>query len=89
MNAYASEYPSVEFDPAFKQFFEDFYATSDTPDAHNKYTTFFTKDATLIMASKQVKGCEGTSPINSSRVKRSIGRRSDHSSDTRETDDAQ
>lgn len=59
MSAYASEYPSVEFDAAYKKFFEEFYATSDTPDAHEKYIENFTKDATLIMASKKVKGSDG------------------------------
>ena len=59
MSAYASEYPSVEFDAAYKRFFEEFYATSDTPDAHEKYIENFTKDATLIMASKKVKGSDG------------------------------
>lgn len=63
MSDYASNYPSVDFDPAYKKFFEDFYATSDTPDAHDKYTTYFTKDATLIMASKTVKGSEGTCTV--------------------------
>ncbi|KAF2463296.1 uncharacterized protein BDR25DRAFT_298333 [Lindgomyces ingoldianus] len=56
MSAYASEYPSISFDPGYKKFFEDFYATSDTPDAHEKYVDFFTPDATLIMASKRGKG---------------------------------
>ncbi|KAF1360867.1 hypothetical protein EJ07DRAFT_154782 [Lizonia empirigonia] len=58
MSAYASEYPSVEFDAAYKQFFEEFYATSDTPDAHDKYVENFTKNATLVMASKRVKGSD-------------------------------
>lgn len=59
MSAYASEYPSVEFDSAYKEFFEQFYATSDTPDAHEEYVGNFTNDATLIMASKKVKGSDG------------------------------
>ncbi|KAH7382356.1 hypothetical protein BKA66DRAFT_441924 [Pyrenochaeta sp. MPI-SDFR-AT-0127] len=58
MSAYTSEYPSLDFDTAFKKFFEDFYATSDTPDAHDKYIEYFTKDATLIMASKKAKGSD-------------------------------
>ena len=60
MSAYASEYPSVEFDSAYKKFFEEFYATSDTPDAHEKYVENFTGDATFIMASKKAKGSDGT-----------------------------
>ncbi|KAF3036297.1 hypothetical protein E8E12_004198 [Didymella heteroderae] len=58
MSAYASEYPSVEFDSVYKEFFEQFYATSDTPDAHEKYVENFTDDAILIMASKKVKGSD-------------------------------
>ena len=60
MSAYASEYPSVEFDAAYKKFFEDFYATSDTPDAHEKYIENFTKDAVLVMASKKATGLDGS-----------------------------
>lgn len=56
-HSYASEYPAgIDFDPAFRKFFEDFYAVSDTPDVHDKYADNFTDDATLIMASKTVKG---------------------------------
>ncbi|KAF1842921.1 uncharacterized protein K460DRAFT_314682 [Cucurbitaria berberidis CBS 394.84] len=58
MSAYTSSYPPVDFDSAYKQFFETFYATSDTPDAHEKYITHFTKDATLIMASKKAVGSD-------------------------------
>ncbi|KAF2455912.1 hypothetical protein BDY21DRAFT_349065 [Lineolata rhizophorae] len=61
MTPYTSAYhPEIPIDPSYKRFFEDFYAISDTPDAHDKYTTFFTPDATLIMGSKKV---EGTSEI--------------------------
>jgi hypothetical protein len=60
MNSYASQYPvAVAFDPAYTQFFERFYATSDTPEAHEDYVKYFTQDATLIMASKKVVGPEG------------------------------
>lgn len=62
MASYTSEYPPIPFDAAYKQFFEDFYATSDTPDAHAKYVEQFTPDAMLIMASKKAKGSEGSSP---------------------------
>lgn len=62
MSVYASTYPtSTPFDPAYKQFFEDFYAVSDTPDAHEKYVDQYTQDAVLIMASKKVQGRDGTS----------------------------
>ncbi|RMZ69922.1 fungal specific transcription [Pyrenophora seminiperda CCB06] len=59
MHSYASQYPtSIDFDIAYKNFFERFYAASDAPgaEAHDQYTTFFAEDATLIMASKQVQG---------------------------------
>lgn len=59
MKMYTSEYPSNAFDPAFKRFFEDFYAISDNPDANNEYVESFTSDATLIMASKKAQGSEG------------------------------
>ena len=63
MSSYVSEYPNVNFDPAFKSFYEDFYLISDTPDAHEKYVQQFTQDATLIMASKTAKGHDGVSSI--------------------------
>jgi hypothetical protein len=63
MKQYTSEYPSIPFDPAFKRFFEDFYATSDSPDAHDEYVDLFTKDATIIMASKKGQGSEGNSEL--------------------------
>lgn len=60
-HSYASEYPAgIDFDPAYKKFFEDFYAVSDTPEVHEKYAANFTDDATLIMASKTVNGRAGT-----------------------------
>ncbi len=46
-------------DDGIKSFFEEFYKTSDTPDAHDKYADFFTEDATLVMASKKGVGREG------------------------------
>jgi len=63
--SYTSEYPAeTNFNPAFKQFFESFYAISDTPDAHDNYVEQFTPDATLIMASRR---CQGSSEILSLR----------------------
>ncbi|KAI4619280.1 uncharacterized protein J4E87_007530 [Alternaria ethzedia] len=59
MSSYVSQYPpAVEFDPAYKKFFEDFYATSDAAEAHEEYVQYFTKDATLVMVSKRVVGRE-------------------------------
>ena len=59
MTSYTSEYSSIPFDPAYKQFFEEFYAISDDPGAHEKYVEQFTSDATLVMASKAAKGTSG------------------------------
>ena len=49
--------------PEICEYLEQFYQTSDTPDAHEKYAESFTKDATLIMASNEVNGREGTLAI--------------------------
>lgn len=40
-------------------FFEAFYAISDTADAHEQYADYFTRDAKLIMASKETSGRQG------------------------------
>jgi hypothetical protein len=64
MSAYTSEYPSVEFDAAYRDFFEEFYSISDTPDAHDKYVELFTKDAIVVMASKRVQGSDGKPVLN-------------------------
>lgn len=61
MPSYTSDLPAVEFDPAYKQFFESFYKISDMPDAHELYSEQFTKDAHLVMASKAVHGRNGES----------------------------
>jgi len=59
MSSYASQYPDVTIDPAIKQFYEEFYKISDTPDAHEKYAQSFTEDATVVMGSKTAKGRSG------------------------------
>jgi hypothetical protein len=60
-HSYKSQYPiGVQVDDGIKAFFEEFYKTSDTPDAHEKYADSFTGDATLILASKKGVGREGT-----------------------------
>jgi len=46
--------------PEILDYFESFYAISDTPDAHEKYSEQFTKNAKLIMASNEANGREGT-----------------------------
>ncbi|KAF2798106.1 hypothetical protein K505DRAFT_414601 [Melanomma pulvis-pyrius CBS 109.77] len=56
MTSYASSYPSIPFDPAYKAYFENFYAVTDDPNAHEAYADLYTPDATLVMASKRVKG---------------------------------
>jgi len=59
-HSYSSQYPlEVVVDEGIIAFFEEFYKTSDTPDAHEKYADSFTSDATLIMASKKTVGREG------------------------------
>lgn len=63
MSSYASEYPDMTVNPAIKQFFEQFYKTSDTPDAHQQYADSFTENATLVMASKTVKGRAGMTKL--------------------------
>lgn len=49
--------------PGIQSFFEDFYAISDTAEAHQQYADFFTKDAKLIMASKETTGRDGEIPM--------------------------
>jgi len=58
-HSYKSAYPTgTQIDDGIKAFFEDFYRTSDTPDAHEKYVEAFTSNATLVMASKKGVGSE-------------------------------
>ena len=46
-------------------FFEAFYAISDTAEAHEQYADYFTRDAKLIMASKETSGRQGAeSPVD-------------------------
>ncbi|KAH8707604.1 hypothetical protein GQ44DRAFT_830925 [Phaeosphaeriaceae sp. PMI808] len=77
MSHYKSEYPKLDLDPAYKSFFEDFYATSDTPDAHLLYTKYFTDDATLIMASKKVKGTDEILALRTSMWEKVLSRKHD------------
>ena len=57
---YASSYPvAISFNPQYKDFFENFYKISDTPEAHEQYSEQFTEDATLKMASKAAEGRQG------------------------------
>ncbi len=59
-HSYKSDYPpGVQVDDGIKSFFEEFYKTSDTPDADDKYADSFKRDATLVVASKKGVGREG------------------------------
>jgi hypothetical protein len=59
-HSYVAETPvDIRLDDGIKAYFEEFYKTSDTPDAHEKYADSFTSDATLVMASKKGVGREG------------------------------
>lgn len=59
MSGYTSTYPDLSVDPAIKKYFEEFYQISDTPNGHEKYADFITKDGKIIMASKTVQGRSG------------------------------
>lgn len=48
---------------SIEQWFNDFYATSDDGSAHDKYITFFTPDAKLIMGDKTGVGRDGMFPL--------------------------
>lgn len=54
-----TELPSADKARAMVSFMEEFYATSDDPNAHDKYVASFTPDATMIMGPKVGKGSEG------------------------------
>ncbi|TVY44120.1 hypothetical protein LOCC1_G003999 [Lachnellula occidentalis] len=56
-SSYQSKFPpNVSVQKGIAEYFENFYKTSDTPDAHGKYAESFTKNATMIMASKISEG---------------------------------
>ena len=68
MSQYSASVPQGgEVKPEIKEFFERFYAISDTPDGHEKYADMFTKNAKLIMASNGVEGRDGA-PLTCSAV---------------------
>lgn len=61
-HSYASQYPpNVPVNPEIVRFFETFYETSDTEEAHERYVHNFTTYATFILASKTAKGHKGLS----------------------------
>jgi hypothetical protein len=45
---------------SIQAWFKAFYATSDEPHAHEKYTAFYTQDARFIMGDKVAVGAAGT-----------------------------
>lgn len=64
MSQYAAAVPqNAVVRPEIKRYFESFYAISDTPDAHEKYSQQFTKNAKLIMASNEANGRDGRSKV--------------------------
>lgn len=44
---------------SIQDWFQAFYATSDEPSAHEKYTMFYTPDARLIMGEMGAVGRDG------------------------------
>ncbi|KAI1845949.1 hypothetical protein JX265_011155 [Neoarthrinium moseri] len=57
MSTYKAAYPAqVSVDPEVVRFFENFYAVSDTPGAHDVYVDQFTQDATFKLGSKTSQG---------------------------------
>lgn len=57
---YSAQTPADgSLDPTIRDFFSEFYAISDSPDAHEKYADQFTKNGVLIIASKKVQGHNG------------------------------
>ena len=59
-SSYQSKFPpNTPVDRGIAAYFEIFYSTSDTPDAHKEYVELFTKSSTMIMASKISKGYDG------------------------------
>ncbi|KAE9379649.1 hypothetical protein N431DRAFT_541122 [Stipitochalara longipes BDJ] len=56
-SSYKSKFPpNTLVDGGIAEYFENFYKTPDTPDAHEKYVESFTRSAIMIMASKISEG---------------------------------
>lgn len=59
-HSYASEYPQDVFvEDGIQEMFENFYEVSDTPHMNEKYADFFTDDATIIIAGREIAGKKG------------------------------
>jgi hypothetical protein len=57
MSTYKGQTPSdPPSDPRIVAFFENFYAVSDNPSAHEEYAQSFTPDADFVMGTKKVAG---------------------------------
>ncbi|KAK4552461.1 hypothetical protein LTR86_010304 [Recurvomyces mirabilis] len=57
MSQYQADVPAGELVKSeIKDYYEHFYAISDTPEAHQKYAELYTKNARLIMASNEANG---------------------------------
>ncbi|EHY56236.1 hypothetical protein HRR83_008748 [Exophiala dermatitidis] len=59
MSTYKGQTPStIEVDPRVVSFFENFYAVSDNPTAHDEYVSSLTPDADFIMGTKKARGSD-------------------------------
>lgn len=58
-HSYAFETPDVSLDQGIIDFFQSFYAISDTPGNHPTYVDQFAEDATFIVAGKKNQGHAG------------------------------
>ena len=56
------ETPDVSLDQGIIDFFQSFYAISDTPGNHPTYVDQFAEDATFIVAGKKNQGHAGKIP---------------------------
>lgn len=60
MSQYKASIPSDgQVKPEIRDFFEKFYQISDDPEAHEKYSEQYTKDAKLIMGPAETNGRSG------------------------------
>ena len=60
MGSYTASTPGDDqVKPDITKYFEKFYEVSDTPDAHEKYSEQYTKNAKLIMGPIEVNGRDG------------------------------
>ena len=55
----SSEFPPTFNDSAVKDLIEEYYETSNNPDAHEEYSQLFTENATFQIASEKATGRSG------------------------------